>query len=98
MSSNNVFIPESELTGDLKICRSNKGNWYSANMFNVRNSDGVGGIEMSEPEILSNLSAALTEVDEIMADLRAARSRVDQLRKFAAKLYAAAEPLKAVSE
>jgi hypothetical protein len=98
MSDNNVFIPESELSGDLKICRSTKGNWYSANMFNVSNNNGVGGIEMSEPEILSNLSAALTEVDEIMADLRTARSRVDQLRKFAAKLYAAAEPLKAVSE
>lgn len=98
MSGNNVFIPESELSGDLKICRSNKGNWYSANMFNVRNSDGVGGIEMSEPEILSNLSAALTEVDQIMAELKTAQNRVTQLRKFAAKLYATAEPLKVVSE
>ena len=96
--SSNVFIPESELSGDLKICRSNKGNWYSANMFNVTNSDGIGGIQMSEPEILSNLSAALTEVDEIMADLKAAQNRVAQLRKFASKLYATPEPLKAVAE
>ena len=99
MSSNNVFIPESELAGDLKICRSNKGNWYSANMFNVyRDGTGVDGIQMSEPEILSNLSAALTEVDEIMAELKVAQNRVGQLRKFAAKLYASAEPLKVVSE
>ena len=98
MSDNNVFIPESELTGDLKICRSNKGNWYSANMFNVSSNNGVGGIEMSEPEIISNLSAALTEVDEIMADLKIAHARVDQLRKFAAKLYTSPKPLKAVAE
>ena len=101
--SSNVFIPESELSGDLKICRSNKGNWYSANMFNVTYNNGVGGIQMSEPEILSNLSAALAEVDEVVAELEAARNRVSQLRKFAAKLYASPapaspKPLKAVSE
>jgi hypothetical protein len=98
MSSNNVFIPDSELTGDLKICRSNKGNWYSANIHNWCRRDGILGIQMSEPEILSNLSAALTEVDEVAAELEAAQNRVDQLRKFAAKLYTTAEPLRAVSE
>lgn len=100
-----VFIPDSELSHDLKICRSNKGNWYSANTWHRAHSDetdsgiavGTPGIQMSEPEILSNLSVALTEVDEIMTDLKAAQNRVTQLRKFAARLYAS-NPLKVVSD
>jgi len=101
-----VFIPHAQLDGDLKICRSNKGNWYSANMWHnhyCQNPDGspteprVYGIQMTEPEILSNLSAALTEVDEIQKELDGALHRVEQLRKFAARLYAS-DPLKVVSD
>jgi hypothetical protein len=55
------------------------------------------GIQMTEPEILSNLSVALTEVDEIQKELNTAMRRVEQLRQFAASLYAS-NPLKVVSD
>jgi hypothetical protein len=94
--SSNVFIPHSELNHDLKICRSTKGKWYSANMWNSSRSEGIPGIEMSEPEILSNLSAALVEVEQIMAELEIAQNRAATLRMFARELYAAPK-LKAVA-
>tara|TARA_R110002020_G_scaffold63753_7_gene169829 strand:- start:828 stop:1034 length:207 start_codon:yes stop_codon:yes gene_type:complete len=57
-------------------------------MWNSRHSDGIHGIEMSEPEILSNLSAALVEVEQIKAELKVAQNRADTLRMFARELYA----------
>ena len=96
--SKNVFIPESELTGDLKICRSKNGNWYSANMWNAWRRNGVEGIEMSATDILSNLSVALNELEQAEIMLERARDRVAQLRQFGAALCSQECTLKAVAE
>ena len=81
-----VIIPMSNFSGDLKILRSSKGNWYTARLQTTLLDNGEPAVMMEPSEVLNNLSIAMDELEEAKAALNAANRRVEQLRQFGAEL------------